>query len=68
LTTTPIGAAADAILRTRGHNLADWLADRVDEGKSSALIAQELEQATDGIVKVSREWIRRHTQTMREVA
>ena len=44
---TPLAAAADAILRTQGYNLADWLADRRDEGTGLRQIAQQLTDQLD---------------------
>lgn len=52
-----LAAAADAILRTRGYNLADWIADRRDEGASFRTIAGDLEALTDGVVVASHQTI-----------
>lgn len=52
-------AAVDAMLRTQGYNLPDWLADQLDARESHRRIAELLADRSDGAVNVSYETIRR---------
>ena len=68
LTATPLASAADALLQRKGHTLELWLLDRLDEGLSTAQIADRLAAECDGIVAPSREAIRRWTNQLRPAA
>ena len=47
----------DALLQTKGYTLADFIADRRDEGMSYERIARALEEFTDDVVKVTGQTI-----------
>ena len=54
-----LASVADAVLRTQGTTLEIWLADRRQVRRTYRELADELDEKTDGLVKVSHEAIRR---------
>lgn len=66
---TPLATAADKHLRARGHESLDaWLEQRRAEGLSAREISEELTEATEDFVVVSREAIRRWLNTAQDAA
>lgn len=53
------------VQRITGDTFVRWLCERREAGDSYQTIADDLSTITDGVVEVSREWIRRYANQLR---
>lgn len=55
---------ADALMRNMvGYPILDYIADQRDAGKSWQQIADEIRDATEGVVDLGRDTVRRWVET-----
>lgn len=71
-TPSPLAAAADRLLQTQGTSLVAWLQERVNTRRTNQEMADALREATDGVVEVSgeavRRWVKHYELVERESA